>query len=102
MWLGPKRSPTWEGLHLNDENKVVSKVSLGNIKYQLTPTEGTSCTINTWGNEKGDRPPMYFTQTTASSPWGSTVAEPSSVTNRRLASLQEVKGSFSYAELPYV
>lgn len=56
--------------------------------------------ISIWGNEKGDRPPpMYFTQATVSSPQASPVTEPSSATNRRLASLREVKGSF---ELPDV
>ena len=32
----------------------------------------------------------------------SLVAETSSLTSGRLASLREVKGSFSYAEMPYV
>lgn len=65
------------------------------------PAERTISTINPWGSEEGDRPPICFSQATAPSPWASPLGELSSAT-RRLAPLQEVKGSFSFPELPYV
>lgn len=70
--LHPKQSPTWESLHLNDENKAF-QVSLGNVKYQLMTTEGPVCTIDTWNNGKRDRLPGYFTLSTASFPSASPV-----------------------------
>lgn len=66
------------------------------------PTARTIFTMNTWSQEKRDRPPMCFTQATGPSPRISLQAELPSVTNRSLASLQEVKASFSYPELPCV